>query len=118
MLRTALLVAAFVAAGTSLCTGPAAAQSESSAPEVRVQRPDKSVLPGKTYRLNDLEKKQIEAQKQKEYEEAAARAFGGRPVTDPAADLAQVNTNPRDRSTGNAAVKKLIDSRPGATFNY
>jgi hypothetical protein len=116
MLRKALMIAAFAAAGASLAIGSAQAQAQN--PEVKVQRPDTTVQPGKTYRLNDLEKKQIEAQKQKEYEEAAAQAFGGRPVTDPAADLAQVNTNPRDRSGGTAAVKKLIDSRPGATFNY
>jgi hypothetical protein len=113
MLRKALMIAAFAVAGAS----PSWAQQTTNS-EVTIQRPDKTILPGKTYRLNDLEKKQIEAQKQKEYEEAAARAFGGRPVTDPAADLAEVNTNPRDRSTGNAAVKKLINSRPGATFNY
>jgi hypothetical protein len=109
MLRKALIIAALAAIAV-----PAAAQS----PEVTVQRPDTAVVPGKTYRLNELEKRQIEAQKQKEFEEAAARAFAPPPQHDTAAELRDTWVNPRDRSTGQAAVKALINSRPGATFNY
>ena len=111
MLRTALMIAALAVVGL-----PALAQTTN--PEVTIQRPDTTVLPGKTYRLNDLEKKQIEAQKQKEYEEAAAKAFAPPPSHDPAAELRDTWVNPRDRSNGNAAVKALINSRPGSTFQY
>jgi hypothetical protein len=109
MLRKALIIAALAAIAV-----PAAAQS----PEVSVQRPDTTVVPGKTYRLNELEKRQIEAQKQKEFEEAAARAFAPPPQHDTAAELRDTWVNPRDRSTGAASVKALIDSRPGTTINY
>jgi hypothetical protein len=111
MLRKALLIAAL-----GLFALPAMAQQN---PEVRVQRPNETVVPGRTYRLNDLEKRQIEQQKQREFEEAAARAFAPPPQHDVATELREDWwTNPRDRSNGAATVKQMIRSRPGATFTF